>query len=179
MKRIYLVRHCKAVGQEPQAVLTEEGNQQAEELADFFQNENIEYIISSPFIRTINTIKPLSVLINQKIYIEDRLQERILSTTLLENWMELLERTYTDYDLKFEGGESSNEAVKRGIKVIEEMIARPEGTILIVTHGALMSLIIRHYKKEFGFEDWKTLSNPDIYKLEIQDNKTSIERICR
>ncbi|WP_438350652.1 histidine phosphatase family protein [Paenibacillus sp. FA6] len=179
MKRIYLVRHCKAVGQDPQAVLTEEGNQQAEDLADFFQNENIEYIISSPFIRTINTIKPLSVLIKQNIYIEYRLQERILSTTLLENWMELLERTYSDYDLKFEGGESSNEAVKRGMKVIQDMIARPEGTILIVTHGALMSLIIRHYNKEFGFEDWKTLSNPDIYKLEIQDNKSSIERIWR
>lgn len=179
MKQIYLVRHYKAIGQDPEAALTEDGNQQAEELAEFFKNENIQYIISSPFVRTINTIKPLSMLIKQKIYIEDRLQERILSTTPLENWIDLLERTYMDYDIKFDGGESSNEAVKRGMKVIQEMIARPEGTILIVTHGALLSLIIRHYNKEFGFEDWKTLSNPDIYKLKIQGNKSTIERILR
>jgi len=36
MKRIYLVRHCKAAGQEPEAPLTEEGVTQAERLADFF-----------------------------------------------------------------------------------------------------------------------------------------------
>lgn len=179
MKRIYLVRHCEAVGQDAQAVLTEEGKQQAEDLADFFQNKNIEYIISSPFLRTMNTIKPFSMLIQQKINIEDRLQERILSTSHLENWMELLERTYTDYDLKFEGGESSNEALNRGMIVIQEMIARPEETIVIVTHGALMSLLIKQYNKEFGFEDWKSLSNPDIYKLEIHDNKSTIERIWR
>jgi hypothetical protein len=37
------------------------------------------------------------MLIKKKIYIEDRLQERILSTTPLENWIYLPERTYMDY----------------------------------------------------------------------------------
>lgn len=177
MKRIYLVRHCSASGQEPQAELTDEGSKQAFELAEFFKKKDVEYIVSSPFVRAVNTIKPLSELIEKEIHIENRLQERILSTTPLENWMEELERTYFHTDLKFEGGESSNEAVKRGMKVIEEMIERPEKTILLVTHGNLLSLLIKQYNNDFGFDDWKLLSNPDVYSLEIQENKTVINRV--
>lgn len=179
MKRIYLVRHCKATGQEPQAQLTDDGVQKAVELAEFFKHKNIEYIISSPFVRAINTIKPLGDLIKKEVHIEDCLQERILSTTPLANWMEKLEETYCDFNLKFEGGESSNEALKRGLKVVEKMLVRPERTILIVTHGALLSLLIKQYNNDFGFEDWKLLSNPDVYQLEIQDNKTVINRIWK
>lgn len=167
MKRIYLVRHCSAEGQIPQAGLSEVGKQQAIELAEYFRDKNIEYIISSPFLRAVNTIAPLSEMIGREIHTDDRLQERVLSTKPLENWMELLANTYLDVDLKFEGGESSNEAAKRGMQVMNEIIKRPEKTIVLVTHGALLSLLIRNYNPDFGFEDWKHLSNPDVYELEI------------
>jgi 2,3-bisphosphoglycerate-dependent phosphoglycerate mutase len=146
MKRLYLVRHCQALGQKPEADLTEIGKQQAVELAEYFSDKSIEYIISSPFLRAVNTIKPLSEMVNQEIECDVRLQERILCATPFENWMELLERTYLDFDLKFEGGESSNEALSRGMQVIQEMIQRPETNILAVTHGALLSLLIKHYR---------------------------------
>lgn len=82
-----------------------------------------------------------------------------------------------NYELKLDGGESSTEAVERGMSVVREMIARPEKSICVVTHGALLSLLIRQFNKEFGFKDWKKLSNPDVYKLEIQGDQAFIERV--
>ncbi|WP_247681691.1 histidine phosphatase family protein [Paenibacillus sp. Marseille-P2973] len=177
LKSIYLVRHCQASGQDPQAQLTDEGVHQAGQLAEFFKHKPIEYIVSSPFVRAINTIQPLSELIQVEIHRDERLQERILSATPLANWMEKLEETFYDFELKFDGGESSNEALGRGLEVIAELLDRPEKTFLIVTHGALLSLIIKQYNKDFGFEDWRRLSNPDVYRLEIQDHITEINRV--
>lgn len=177
MKWLYFVRHCKATGQDAFAELTEEGIQQAEDLVGFFKDKKIELIVSSPFLRAMNTIKPLSDRIHQEIYIDNRLQERILSSVPLDNWLEELERTYIDYDLQFEGGESSNEALSRGLQVIEELLARPERSIVVVTHGALLSLLITHYNSEFGFVGWKNLTNPDVYCLEKIVDQLSMKRI--
>jgi 2,3-bisphosphoglycerate-dependent phosphoglycerate mutase len=84
---------------------------------------------------------------------------------------------FSDNELKFEGGESSSEALTRGMQVIREMVERPEKTIVIVTHGALLSLLIKQFNKEFGYEDWKSLSNPDVYKLELHNDGAVIQRI--
>ena len=57
---LYLVRHCQATGQEPDAPLTELGKQQAIALADWLSEVPIGRIISSPFIRAYQSAIPLS-----------------------------------------------------------------------------------------------------------------------
>lgn len=171
MKKIYLVRHCKAVGQQPESPLTEEGSKDASSLiVDFFMGKGIEKIISSPYLRAIDTIKPFSIISNTEIKIDERLMERVLSTSNLEDWLIKLEETYEDLELKFEGGESSSEAIKRGIQLINEIVEMPENNIILVTHGALLSLIIMQYNQTFGFKDWQDMKNPEIYCLEVEQN---------
>lgn len=60
MKNVYVVRHCKAEGQASDAQLTAIGVEQAEILAEFLSDKEIDYIISSPYERAYRTIKPLS-----------------------------------------------------------------------------------------------------------------------
>ncbi|MGO4541662.1 histidine phosphatase family protein [Paenibacillus sp. 2TAB19] len=175
MKKIYLVRHCKAEGQEPEAPLTGQGQEDAEcTIVDFFEDKKIEIIVSSPYVRAIDTIKPFSKFIGREISIDERLKERILSTAELGDWLIKLEQTYDDLDLKFEGGESSNEAMRRGLAVINELIELPATNLVVVTHGALLSLIIRHYVKNFGFNEWKQMKNPDIYCLEVSEKEITV-----
>lgn len=84
-KSIFLIRHCKADGQESSATLTSEGLEQAYKLADFLYAKQIDYIISSSYERAIATIEPLSQKINLKINTDARLCERILSSEILNN----------------------------------------------------------------------------------------------
>ncbi|MFX3674986.1 MAG: histidine phosphatase family protein [Paenisporosarcina sp.] len=173
MKTIYLVRHCAATGQSHEAELTDLGNEQAYELTSFFKNKTINHIISSPFLRAQDSIKPTAHEKNLPIQIDKRLSERTLSTNDLPNWLELLEQTFRDFDLKLSGGESSREATARAIEVVKET---PDNSLL-VTHGNLMSLVLKHFDDSFGFEEWKSLSNPDVYKLTFEQNESKISRV--
>lgn len=113
IKKIYVVRHCEAQGQPSESQLTEKGSKQAKYLVDFFSNAKIDRIISSPFLRAIQSVEPLSDKTNIKVEIDERLSERTLSTTDLPDWYEKLKATFNDMELKFEGGESRSDESNR------------------------------------------------------------------
>lgn len=175
MKSFYLVRHCKAEGQAPGAELTEEGKEQAGTLTDFFKGVEISHIISSPFTRAIQSIEPLAAERKLPVQIDDRLAERILSTEDLPDWMEKLEQSFNDFDLKFEGGESAREAAERGAAVLAEA----PGNAVLVTHGNMMGLLLKKFEEAYGFEEWKALSNPDVYVLSIEGEEGTIKRMWK
>jgi 2,3-bisphosphoglycerate-dependent phosphoglycerate mutase len=83
----YLVRHCQATGQEPDAPLTDIGQQQAIALAGWLSEVPIGRIISSPFVRAYRSIVPLSEQLGLTIEVDDRLVERVLSLVPLDNWL--------------------------------------------------------------------------------------------
>ncbi|WP_075619350.1 histidine phosphatase family protein [Paenisporosarcina indica] len=173
MKTLYIVRHCSATGQSPEAELTESGRQQAQELASFFKTIKISHIISSPFTRAQHSILPTAQQKDLSLFVDKRLSERILSTSDLPNWLDLLEETFEDFDLTLSGGESSREATTRAIEVVD---AASNNSIL-VTHGNLMGLILKHFDSSIGFQEWKSLVNPDIYRVTIGPQSSTITRI--
>ncbi|MGE7766227.1 histidine phosphatase family protein [Peribacillus sp. NPDC096540] len=111
LKKIYIVRHCESEGQPSESQLTEKGSKQAKYLVDFFSNAKIDRIISSPFLRAIQSVEPLSEKTDFNIEIDERLSELTLRTTGLPDWYEKLKATFNDMELKFEGGESSQEVM--------------------------------------------------------------------
>lgn len=175
-KKIYVVRHGSAEGQPPEANLTEKGRLQAETLADFFTKIKVDRIISSPFLRAVQTIEPFSKRCNVNVGIDYRLSERILSTKDLPDWIDKLKATFEDLDLKFDGGESSKEAMNRAVGVIDEILKSEVETTIIVTHGNLLSLLLKYYQDVYGFNEWKQLTNPDVYLLCVNGNEVMIER---
>ncbi|WP_144550848.1 histidine phosphatase family protein [Peribacillus simplex] len=176
-KKIYIVRHCEAQGQPSESQLTEKGSKQAKYLVEFFSNTKIDRIISSPFLRAIKSVEPLSEKTNIKIEIDERLSERTLSTTDLPDWYEKLKATFNDMELKFEGGESSQEAMNRIVNVVEEVIKNGTENTVIVSHGNIISLLLKNYNGNFDFECWKNLSNPDIFQINCINNGVIWERI--
>ncbi|MCK1984259.1 MULTISPECIES: histidine phosphatase family protein [Peribacillus] len=177
LKKIYIVRHCEAQGQPSESQLTEKGSKQAEYLVDFFSNTKIDRIISSPFLRAIQSVEPLSEKTNIKIGIDDRLSERKLSATDLPDWYEKLKATFNNMELKFEGGESSQEAMNRIVNVVEEVIKSGTENTVIVSHGNIISLLLKNYNRNFDFECWENLSNPDVFQINFINNEVILERI--
>ncbi|GGA28110.1 histidine phosphatase family protein [Psychrobacillus lasiicapitis] len=179
MKRIYIIRHCKAEGQEENANLTSEGYNQAMMLRDYFENMKIDKIISSPYVRAVQSIKPLAESKEMDIIKDARLSERILSTANYSNWLEKLKMTFQDKSLTFLGGESSDEALCRISLVLEEVINSSAEDVILVTHGAIMSLLLNSMDEGFSFEQWQSLSNPDIYLIEVLEGERTFKRIWK
>lgn len=177
LKNVYIVRHCEAEGQSSDSQLTEQGLKQALDLSEFFSESKVNRIISSPYERAIQSIQPLAKLINVEVEIDENLIERVLSTKDISDWKDKLRTTFEDELLKFEGGESSQEAKGRIVDVVENVFDKMSEDTIIVTHGNLMSLLLNNYNKSFGFDDWQNLTNPDVYVLRKNDNKVTHERL--
>lgn len=176
-KNIYIIRHCEAEGQSEDAPLTVKGLEQAEKLSDFFYNKKVDHIISSPFLRAIQTIQPLANRLNLEIQIDNRLSECLLSSMPMSDWLDKLHATFDNLDLKYSGGESSKEAMDRIVNVVIDSLESGHESTVIVTHGNIMSLLLHHFDKNFGFEQWKELTNPDVYLLNSFDEKINYTRL--
>lgn len=177
MKKIYLVRHCETVSQDHESPLTKKGYEQAEELAHFFENTKIDFILSSPFRRARESVELLAQKKNLEIIEDERLAERILSSNNLPDWYEKLRKTFTDKDKVFTGGESSNKAMNRIVDVIEELSESNHSDVIVVTHGNILALLLHYFDNAFGFEEWEKLRNPDVFVLEIGGYEARIRNI--
>ncbi|GAB6434335.1 histidine phosphatase family protein [Bacillus luti] len=171
MKKLIVIRHCSATGQERDAELTIAGKNQANTLAKFLlENQpQLDHIISSPFVRAIDSIRPYALQANLSIQEDERLAERILSDVPMDDWMQKLESTFTNIDIAFSGGESTKQATDRAISLIQDVLKLDHTTTLLVTHGNLLTLILRHFDHSIGFHEWKTLTNPDIYEITLNE----------
>ncbi|MBM7584533.1 2,3-bisphosphoglycerate-dependent phosphoglycerate mutase [Bacillus pakistanensis] len=176
MKTIYLIRHAKATGQEFSAVLTKEGHEQARKLVDLFHEDEIDVIYSSPFTRAIDTINPLSEHKGIPIIEDERLGERVLSSESYSDWKDKLKDSFDDWDLEFPGGESNRQGYKRAAEMVEKILRDPHEKIILVSHGNLSTLLLHYFDKKSGFEELFALSNPDVYRIEIGEEETTIER---
>ncbi len=128
-------------------------------------------------MRAVQTIQPLAERLNVEIEMNSQLEERVLSTKSLSDWLEKLRASFEDSHIKFEGGESSEEAVNRIIEVVEGAFKSELENTVIVTHGNLMALLLNYYDKQFGFNEWANLSNPDIYLLKSDSDGVTFERL--
>ena len=183
MTRVYLVRHCRTSGQAPDAPLTAEGETQAILLADFLAPLGIDRVVSSPFTRAIGSIAPLAERLRLSIETNPRLAERVLCTEQLDDWDTHYRATYDDYDLALPGGETSRAAISRGAAAIEDILRDSDRSSVAVTHGNLLSLLLGHYGfhrgGSAGYDTWRALTNPDVFRLQRNGRRTTVERIWR
>jgi 2,3-bisphosphoglycerate-dependent phosphoglycerate mutase len=150
-----------------------ERQKQAGWLADFFLPLQVDRIISSPYVRAVESIRPTAVQKGLAIERDARLQERIFSAHSREDWFDCLRETFTDLDLCFEGGESSRMAMNRAYEAVDEWMMKADGTLLFVTHGNLLALLLKKFVPRFGFSEWRRMSNPDVYVVERGQEGTS------
>lgn len=177
MKTFYIVRHAKAEGQPFSAKLTETGRVQAFKLIDFFKGKEINHIYSSPFVRAIETIRPLAQSRNLDIIKESRLGERVLSSNLFDDWQDKLKQSFSDFDLVFEGGESHTSGMKRASSLLDELISSNENHIVLVSHGNLSTLLLRYFDEKAGFEHLMKMSNPDVFEIKVNGENAVWKRI--
>jgi 2,3-bisphosphoglycerate-dependent phosphoglycerate mutase len=175
-KTLYIVRHCKATGQQPEAPLTPAGMADAVLLAERLAALPIDWIVSSPFLRAMHSIAPLAERLGLPIATDARLAERVLSGADLPDWMAALESTFDDLDLSFDGGESSRAAMRRAASVVDQL---PAGVTLLVTHGNLMALMLKHFDPRIGFAEWRQLTNPNVYRVALAPDGAEIARLWR
>lgn len=161
--KIYLIRHGQTTGDLENRYggdyddnLTDEGEIQANKLADKIANSGIQVILCSPLIRAQQTAK----IINTKLHCEiktikdlkERNQNGILTGMIREEaklkYPELAEQV-KDYRNQIQGAESYEDFVARIKKSFMEISNTTNySTIGIVTHGGPIRVVFREILKD-------------------------------
>lgn len=111
--------------------------------------------------------------LNKEILIEEDLRERLLSGNDFiiskEHFIESKRRVFEDPRFSFPGGESSEQAQARSIKVLSKIMDKFTGKRIVVgTHGDIMTLMMNYFDTRYNFDFWRSTTMPDIYKLELE-----------
>lgn len=156
MTTIYLSRHSQPLTvnsddsndsfqvKNEKTILSIDGEKIAERWSNTNVFNNIDYVYSSNYIRSISTAKYVSEKNNLTINIDDDLGERKFGVS---NWSELPERferkQYLDENYKIGNGDSQKEVRERMRSAIMKILNKHKNSkIAIVSHGTAISWLL-------------------------------------
>jgi isoleucyl-tRNA synthetase len=187
--RYFIIRHGEAVNNPADIIsisfnnedsLTEKGKEQAKLSAEKIKDKNIDYIFTSPFVRTKETSSIVASAIGfdtDSIIVDDRLHEMSLPMYEGRTWAEY----HKDYPNTLEsfyhiedGNESYNDIKKRVMNFIYDLEYKyKDKNILIVTHGgpawlALAGSLGYDAKQSFEMVEGSIYpGNAEVFELEF------------
>jgi 2,3-bisphosphoglycerate-dependent phosphoglycerate mutase len=165
---IIFVRHCESSGQEPEAPLTAKGFADARDLARRLGPLGIDAVYSSPYARAVQTIEPFAAAQSLPINIEPRVRERLLSAETLDDWLEHIRLSFGNFDHRAPGGETLREAQVRGLAALQRVFDDGAANAAVVSHGNLLSSLLNRMDPRFGFDAWRTMPNPALYRVQLR-----------
>lgn len=180
---IYLVRHAEsdhAVRDAKTRPLTEKGMKDAEKLTAFFEDIPVSHIFSSPYLRAVQTAKPLSDKRNLPIVTDDRVREwmggRPFPHEIFENRMREM---FEDESSTNGGAESLKALKKRTREFTMHLLTRFAGeTIVVGTHALALTALIMNFDKEIDLDFLMNLLpvTPFVLKITFENfDPVSIE----
>lgn len=178
---LYLVRHAHSVytPDEFERPLSDKGFADAKRVTKRLIPENIEQVISSPYKRAIQTVEGIAKHLDQEVEIIVDYRERTLTREPAVDFEEAITKVWVDPSFSWEGGESNIVAQQRGVAITLELLDRYAGKNIVVgTHGNLMVLVMNYFDQQYGFDFWKQLDMPDIYRLRFERKElVGVERV--
>ena len=172
-------------------ILSVKGEEQAKELSQNEELQDIDVLWSSSYARAKGTAKYITYKNNIKMNIDSSLNERKLGNLDdLAEWMKskkfgVVQAYLSDKQWKGRDGESCEEATKRVTKFVKKILEEYKGKrIALVSHGALISFLLTNWC-ELN-EEMKLIYNnkiieikePSITKLTFNEKElVNIEQI--
>lgn len=178
---VYLVRHAHSTytPDEQGRPLSCRGIADATTVIELLKYEGIDKVYSSPYKRAIQTVEGIATHVDQEIRVIDSFKERTLADEPVNDFKYAISKVWADYDFSWSGGESNRVAQKRGIDALLQILSVHSGSnIVIGTHGNPMVLLMNYFDNRYGFNFWRQLEMPDIYKLSFNgENLLNVKRI--
>jgi len=159
---------------EVESPLSDRGRRAAEQLPARLVTVELDEIYSSPYRRARETVEPLARPRNLSVLEIREFRERTLGDGPFPDpiFLRAVRATWDDFGFIHPGGESNESAQKRARLALNELLVRHGGRpIAISTHATLLALIVNSFDPSFGFEFWRQITMPDVYRLEVHGNR--------
>ena len=181
MTTLYLVRHAHSnwVPSEERP-LSPQGLVQAQRVAHVLTNVLPAAIYTSPARRAVQTVECIAERLNLLPTLEINLRERALSSEPVIDFENAVLATWSNFSFALPGGETNEAAQARVVAVLQRIaLAHTGAAAVVATHGNLLALALASVDSSIGFDFWRALTFPDIFRLDLREplNRSSFERI--
>lgn len=176
---LYFVRHAEPNYQNKNTELrelSEKGKQDTALVTDFFADKAIDAVLSSPYIRAIETVRPFAEKNGFDIQIDADFREREIASDYIENldFKIYFYRCWHDFDYKLPTGESLRDAQTRNLAALRRVLQNYAGkNVMIGSHGTALGTLIHYFDPSFGFEGHVRLTPlmPHIVEFRFDGDK--------
>ena len=172
MTHIYCVRHaqplhtCKDDRTRP---LSADGIIDSEKVVECLKHIHIDYFISSPYKRSIDTIKNLANSRNMIINTDERFRER--KKGFDGNNYGMFRKRWSNLDFHEDGGESIHMVQNRNIEALFNLLKNHQDeNVVLATHGTALSSILNYFNSDFGCDNFLRIIDfmPYIIRLDFE-----------
>lgn len=161
MTTVYFVRHAEPNFNNHNDMareLTEKGLEDRKLVTEFLWDKNIDFVLSSPYKRSVDTVKDFSDKKNLDIHIVDDFRERKIDSVWIEDYEAFCKAQWEDFNYKLSDGETLGEVQKRNMEALNHVLKQYEGkNIVIGSHGTALSTIINYYDNTFGYKEFQKI----------------------
>lgn len=155
---LYFVRHAQPNydnHDDHARELTAKGLEDRKLVTAFFQDKQVDAVLSSPYKRAVDTVKEVADVRSLFIHTMDDFRERKIESTWIEDFKGFSQRQWSDFDYKLSDGESLREVQTRNLSALQQVLREYEGkTVVIGSHGTALSTILNYYDPSFGYDDF-------------------------
>ncbi len=163
MTIVYFVRHAEPNYKnhdDQSRELSEKGLRDTKLVTEYLKDKDINIIMSSPYKRAIDTIKPFAESRGLSIQLLDDFRERKVGSVWIENFDAFCKRQWDDFSYKLTDGETLSEVQTRNIAALRNVLSKyKDKNIVIGSHGTALSTIINFYDHSFGYNDFMEIKS--------------------
>jgi probable phosphoglycerate mutase len=157
IKIVYFVRHGQSVDnaapvfQSPDSPLSEKGRKQAESIAERVSKLSFDALIASPYERTKQTAEIIAKTTGKhpeysELFIERQKPTYVNGKPYTDEkasalWREWQKSLYAP-NMRVADGENFDDLIARADKALEFLQKRPEQSLVVVTHGYFLRMIL-------------------------------------
>ncbi|SDX04589.1 histidine phosphatase family protein [Paenibacillus sp. CF384] len=157
----YLVRHAKKEKGIGDVSITLEGLSEAQKTASHLRNVQLSQIVCSPLNRAKQTARIIAESINKTIAEDSRLRERAnwgdLPGQTFQEFVAMWDRCTKEREFTPQVGDSARSAGERLASCLQELsVQYPHESIVIVTHGGLITDFMVNVCSEIELTEWNS-----------------------
>lgn len=177
MTTIYFVRHAQpnyANHDDMLRELTAKGLEDRKLVTKFLSDKNVDVVLSSPFHRSIDTVRHFADSKGLEIGIIDDFRERRIDSVWIEDFNGFCKKQWEDFTYKLSDGECLAEVQERNISALNQVLKDYAGkTIVVGSHGTALSIIVNYYDNSFGHAEFEKIRGlmPWVVEFTFDDQK--------
>lgn len=179
MPRLFLVRHATSVPpahdgpDEYHRPLSEVGLRQAEALAEVLASLSPRQVLSSPYLRSVQTVAPTAAALGLHVEKREVLREWDSGIGATSMWERHYRDCWNQPERSVGGGESHLALQRRAVHALRDLAADLTGAddVLVASHGAWIARALLGLGCRVDADFWLAMPMPAVFAIKIDGER--------